>query len=238
MKKNKVVKVLVILSIIIIVLGFVTAIGINISLDHQVTMGRVIFNGDDFTLLVKLFKIIGNVAIYIGIICLSLIIIGFMWLTYLVIYFIKKLVVVNGKLSVKKLIIIIISIIAIFLLVLFLISSGSINYKYKISYHDYPTTYDIYKTENGQIIVDTEIPLKCKTGNSCGFRNKRIKLKFSNENMLIVNNFIDEISRNEGSWVSIYYNDFNYQNLTDKQIKILNSIIHNNESLLDDLNDI
>ena len=102
------------------------------------------------------------------------------------------------------------------------------SYQYKIIYED----YTIYKTRYDNIYVYYDGPATCIT-DPCPNIKWKVKLKYNDSNMAIVNSFINTITIKNNKHKSNTI-EISPENLNDEENIIMQSIISNNESLLDE----
>lgn len=103
-------------------------------------------------------------------------------------------------------------------------------YKYKLEYSKSNSlTYDVYFKNNGSIIVK-----KLTINNDYNITNiKTYTLKFSKRHLKILNNYIKKEIQDTNDSNIVYKNS----TLKKDEIKIIASIVENNESYLDDIKD-
>ena len=222
--KNKTIKTLIIVSVVIFGIGLFSAIGIQADLLYKIISDNTEMNvdGSDLAPLFKIIGSVGTIAISMVIVLISLGVICSIWIVYLIIKSIK-----SGRLSKKRSF-------AIAGILILLLAGGiairahhSIDWEYNIAYREGANEYNIYKTKNNEIIVEAITQPACSSS-SCKEVIKKAEIKFSEENMTVVNNFFDSF---------FAYHDYNViliagSQLDENQINILNSIIYNDESLL------
>ena len=221
--KNKTTKILCIISIIVFVLGILCWLGTN-SLINQT---------DNITFLLSLF---GAIALRLLIVAITIGIIAIMWLIYGIIILYKRIK--SGSFKWKNLIIVGISIVLIIIVAIIMTSLLNISnvgftknkYDYSIKYQDGVNIYNIYKTGK-EIEVYADEQVICDVAPCPTFKSTR-NINFSDDNMIIVNDFIDSFfGYHEYNSIQIFK-----ENLTDEQNNILDSIIYNDESLLNKQN--
>ena len=101
------------------------------------------------------------------------------------------------------------------------------NRVYEITYLDNNNKYEITKSKY-TIKVVSEIELPCEE-EECPTTKKVNQIQFNNRKMTILNNFIKDIFKNnKGYSITISSND-----LTEDQIKIIKSIIYDDEKYLE-----
>ena len=110
-------------------------------------------------------------------------------------------------------------------------------YKYKIEYHENDDLdYFIYFKDDNSILVKKVLDNKITT----------YKVNFSEENMNRLNNYIEKMIEPEPDFPILWRYSKNYENsddwfwkrygVSEEEMYIINSIIENNESILDNLN--
>lgn len=217
--KNKTTKILLIISLIILGLGIICWFGAD----------SLINETDNVT---YLFSIFGMMALKLLVACITGGLISLIWLIYGIIILLKKIK--TGQFKYKNLLIIVISFIII--IILFNVLSSLLNknytgfrknkYDYAITYQDGVNIYNIYKTGNKIEVYADEQVICIKA--PCPTVKSNRKINFSDDNMVIVNDFIDSFfGYHEYKTIQIYR-----ENLNEKQNNILDSIIYNDESLL------
>ena len=218
--KNKVVKILSIATIIILMIGTLCFIGADEIIDEYNTVTHFM-------------SLLGCLTLKLMIIAYTLGIISLIWLIYGVIILVKKIK--QRNLKKQNLIIIILLVFFFMFSVKPFISLTSVgnsdftkkNYNYNIQCQEDSNIYNIYKTNGKVEVYIQEQPICIKA--PCNTIERIEKIKFSNKNMIIVNNFIDYWFQNQEHNSILIFRE----NLNNEQNKILNSIIYNNEKLLD-----
>lgn len=217
--KNKTIKILTIISIIIMGIGIVCWFETN----------SLINETDDIVLLFSLF---GTIALKLLIVSITIEIIVIMWLIYGIVILCKQIK--NGNLKYKNLIfigllIVLVTIVASIMTHLLNINNDSFTkrkFDYNIMYQNGISIYNIYKTGK-EIDVYADEQEMCITDPCPTIKTIR-KINFSDDNMVIVNNFIDSFFEyHEYNSIQIFK-----ENLTTEQSNILDSIIHNDERFL------
>ena len=216
--KNRITKILLIISLIILGLGITFWFGTN----------SLVNENDNVP---YLFSMFGMVALKLLVICITVGLIGLIWLIYGFLVLIKRIRISQFKY--KNLIIFAISLIIIIIMGIVLSSLLKNNlgvrktkYDYAITYQDGTNIYNIYKTGNKiEVYADKEnscIKEPCPTVKS------KTEIKFSDSNMIIVNNCFDSfLGYDQYNAIQIFK-----ENLNQEQRTILDSIIYNDESLL------
>ena len=217
--KNKTTKILTIISLIILGLGIISWFGTD----------SLVTETDNIT---SFFSILGMAAFKIFVVSITFGLIGLIWLIYGIIIVLKKIN--SGQIKYKNFIIVIISLILIIAILKILLSLFNRNntgfkektYDYVITYQDKRNLYNIYKTGN-EIEVFAEEEVICIKEPCLPIKSTR-KINFSDNNMKIINEFIDSFFKyHEYKTIQIFRD-----NLDKKQNNILDSIIYNNESFL------
>lgn len=217
--KNKTTKILAIISVVILGLGVICWFGTN----------SLINESDNVALLFSLF---GAIALRLLIVSITGGLIGLIWLIYGIIILIKKIK--SGQFKYKNFLIVGISLVLIiiaFTTLSSLLNRNNIGFKknkydYNIIYQDGVNLYNIYKTGN-KIEVYADEQVICIKDPCPPIKSIR-KINFSRDNMKIVNNFIDSLfGYHEYKTIQIFR-----ENLNQEQNNILDSIIYNDESLL------
>lgn len=217
--KNKTTKILTIISVIIIGIGIVCWFGTN----------SLINETDNIALLFSLF---GAIALRLLVVVITVGIIAIMWLIYGIVILCKRIK--NGNFKCKNLIfvgssIVLVTIVAIIMTHLLNIKNGSFiksKFDYNIKYQNGVNIYNIYKTGK-EIDIYADEQVICMT-DPCPTVKSIRKISFSDDNMVIVNNFIDSFFEQfEYNSIQIFK-----ENLTVEQSNILDSIIYNDETLL------
>lgn len=215
--KNKVVRVLLIISAIIILFGLLLGLGLTDSLLDEISYadGR----------LFQLFGVFELVTLRLLFIVASFGIVASIWLVYGFCVLFRKIKAENFK--GKRLVLAILVIMPI--LAFGIVSSRFIlgdRFDYNILYQDGASRYNIYKTNN-RVKVVAEEQVAC-VAMPCPVLKFVRKINFSNEGMKTVNDFIDSLFQNNT------YNSIQIfaENLNSEQIRMLKSVIHNDEALL------
>ena len=216
--KNKTTKILAIVSIIIVVIGTLLSFTTNLTVPEDNAILSLF--GLYMSTIIKLFII----AFSLGIVCL-------IWIVYGIIKASKNIKKGENK---KTNIFYIIGLIFLALLLMTPVIKIYINrsdtktrYDYNMKYFSGSNTYDIYKTKN-KVEVYTETMTEC-VKDPCPTVKTKTKINFSKKNMKKVNNFFDDYFK------KIEYNSviINTDYLNEYQIGIINSLIYNDESLID-----
>ena len=212
--KNKITKILTIITIIIVGIGIVCWFGTNLLINETSNIAL-------------LFSVLGAVALRLLIVGTTIGIITLMWLIYGIVVLWKKIR--DGEVKWKDFCIVFVLLLIILLIIrlLFTTKTNNIsNYDYNIKYQDDVNIYNIYKINN-KIDVYAEEQVECiKT--PCPKLKTNYEINFSNDNMKIVNDFIKSFFEYH-KYNSIQI--FN-ENLNNEQYNILKSIIYNDETLL------
>lgn len=218
--KNKVVKILSIITIVILIIGIMCFIGADELINETNSV-------------IEFIGLLGTVAIKLTVISYTLGIISLIWLIYAIIVLINKIK--KGEFKKRNIIIIILLLFFLMIPMKIFISITSTqdysvtknNYDYYIQFEEDYIKYNIYKTKEKVEVYIEEQPICVKS--PCNPIKRTEKINFSNKNMKIVNNFIDYwFKSTEHNSILIFR-----ENLNNEQNKILNSIIYNNEKLLD-----
>ena len=200
--KKKTIIILIIVSILIFIAAFFSWFTTVIS----ITNSTYNYHYDSLLMVIGLPLIIFNI-------------IPLIWMIYTIIYLYRKKK--NNEFKTKQLIV------GIIMLVLVVISSyyfiTSVNRKH-IEYQG----YHIYQVRNNVDVYTTAVQ-HC-WNDPCPYELIHTSIEFSSKNMKVVNNFIDELFKNQKS-KSIVLND---SKLSGTQKKILESIINNDETYLND----
>ena len=216
--KNKTTKVLTIVSTVIVVIGIILSFTTNLTIPEDNAILSI------FSLYMSTIIKIFVIAFSIGIVCL-------IWIVYGIVKASKNIKKGENK---KTNILYIIGLILLALILMTPVikiysnrSSPKTKYDYNMKYFSGSTTYDIYKTNN-KVEVYTETMTEC-IKDPCPTEKSKTKINFSKKNMKKVNDFIDDYFKN------IEYNSviINTDYLNEYQIGTLNSIIYNDESLID-----
>lgn len=217
--KNKTVKILTIISMIIVVFGILYWFGTD----------TLINENDSFTFLLSLF---GSIALRLLVVICTIGTIALIWLIYGIIILVKKIK--KGKFKKRNFVIVLLfGLLVIVSSVTFfsIVNNGKINimnknYDYSIKYTDDMNTYTIYQ-RNKRVEVHIEEQVICVKA-PCPTIKRKEYIKFSNKNMAIINNFINKRFENyDYNSIQIFK-----ENLNSDEMKILDSIIYNDEEIL------
>lgn len=217
--KNKTIKILTVISIVIMIIGTMCWFGTD----------ALINESDSFTLLISLF---GSIALRLLVVICTIGAIVLIWLIYAIIVLIKKIRQEDFKKRNLILLVILLFLVLVSSSILIsLVSNRNIvnkEYDYSIQYKDNNNTYTIYKTKE-KVEVYVEEQVICVKA-PCPTIKRKENIKFSNKNMLIINNFIDDRFKNHN------YNSIQIvrEYLSAEENKILDSIIYNDEKLLNE----
>lgn len=220
--KNKIVKILTVISVITLGLGIVLWFGTD----------SLINETDTITYIISLF---GTVALKLLVVIATVGIIALIWLVYGIVIIFQKIK--KRQFKWKYFILVAITLVlAIIVINIFNALMGTENknfvkkeYDYIVKYQDDMNTYTIYKTgENIEVYIEEQVVcIKAP----CHPIKRKERIKFSNKNMNIVNSFIDNFFRQSEYNAALIFEEI----LDEEQNIILRSIIYNDESILDDL---